>query len=126
MRMGAVLECAFESPQKKSLGNESVRRVTGPDIKSAALLQSFETAGVRRVAREASFWTKCPLVAKLYSIYAHGDAVRNFRRRAGQTGAIRRHVGEQNCTPNDTNSRDRLDRAFLNDPTPLPGDQFKS
>ena len=41
---------AFEGSQKKSLGNEPVRRVTGPDIKSAALLQSFETAGVRRVA----------------------------------------------------------------------------
>jgi hypothetical protein len=115
---------AFESPQKKSLGNEPVRRVTGPDIKSAALLQSFETAGVRRVAGGVLLDKVAP--GSYISIYAHGDAVRNFRRRAGQTGAIRRHSGEQNCTPNDTNSRNRLDRAFLNDPTPLPGDQFKS
>src|SRR5260370_42068733 len=34
--------------------------------------------------------------------------------------------GGQNCTLDDTNSRNRRDRAFLNDPTPLPGDQFKS
>ena len=45
-----ALASAFESPQRKSLGNEPVRRMTGPDIKSAALLQSFETAGVRSVA----------------------------------------------------------------------------
>jgi hypothetical protein len=28
--------------------------------------------------------------------------------------------------PNATNSRNRPDRAFLNDPTPPQGDQFKS
>jgi hypothetical protein len=107
---------AFESPQKKNLGNEPVRRVTGPDIKSAAL--------VRRVAGGLLLDKVAP--GSYISIYAHGDAIRNFRRRAAQTRAIWRHAGEQNCTPHDTNSRNRLDRAFLNNPTPLPGDQFKS
>jgi hypothetical protein len=32
----------------------------------------------------------------------------------------------QNCTPDAASSRNRLDSAFLNGPTPLPGDQFKS
>jgi hypothetical protein len=45
------------------------------------------------------------------------------RAKQEQFGAMQ---GGQNCTPNATNSRNRLDRAFLNDPTPLPGDQFKS
>ena len=93
--------------------------MTGPDIKSAALLQSFETAGVRSVAGGLLLDKVAP---DSYIRLSHGDAVRNFRRRAGQTGAIWRHAGGQNCTPNATN----LDRAFLNDPTPLPGDQFKS
>ncbi|WP_245283702.1 type II toxin-antitoxin system Phd/YefM family antitoxin [Bradyrhizobium sp. URHD0069] len=38
--------CAFESPLRKNLGNEPVRRMTGRTFKSAALLQAFEAAGV--------------------------------------------------------------------------------
>jgi hypothetical protein len=45
--MAAVLASAFESPQRKNLGNEPVRRMTGPDIKSAASLQALEPAGGR-------------------------------------------------------------------------------
>jgi hypothetical protein len=43
--MAAVLACAFESQQRKNLGNEPVRRMTGPDIKSAALLKHLNPLG---------------------------------------------------------------------------------
>ncbi len=43
--MAAVLASAFESPQRKNLGNEPVRRMTGPDIKSAALLKHLNPLG---------------------------------------------------------------------------------
>jgi hypothetical protein len=36
MRTAVARVYAFESPQKKSLGNESVRRMRGRDIRSAA------------------------------------------------------------------------------------------
>ena len=50
--------CGFESPQKKSLGNEPVRRMTGRDIRSAADALPVPAFGLKTLKNKLSEYVR--------------------------------------------------------------------